>query len=94
MLNYVANYPVIVNNLSKSVNTSTSLTKFNSNKIAQFLVSLSHDVSSYYSRVHILVESREHLNSVMFARLFLVKTLFQVIENSLKLLNIEAIDQM
>ncbi|XP_028414459.1 uncharacterized protein LOC114537597 [Dendronephthya gigantea] len=94
VLKYVANYPIIVNNVASSVKNPSGLIRCTSSKIPQFLVSLSQAISSYYSRVRILVKPQEHLYPVIFAKLYLIKSLHQVMENALHLLNIDAIDQM
>ncbi|GAB1597981.1 DALR anticodon-binding domain-containing protein 3-like [Argonauta hians] len=63
-------------------------------KVVGFLVSLSHCLSSYYSRVHVLGEPLKHLLPLMFARLHLLNAVHQVMVNGLKLLNIEPVSQL
>ncbi|CAG2057783.1 unnamed protein product, partial [Timema podura] len=56
--------------------------------LSRFLMSLCANFSIYYRRVRILTEPRNHLLPVMFARLYLLKGIEQVLHNALKIMDI------
>ncbi|XP_065179592.1 uncharacterized protein LOC135810053 [Sycon ciliatum] len=59
------------------------------NKVCVFLASFCRDLSSYYSRVHVLEEPSPHRFPVIFARLYLLQACQKVLANALGLLKIE-----
>ncbi|KAL3852213.1 hypothetical protein ACJMK2_015885 [Sinanodonta woodiana] len=65
-----------------------------SHKISNMLVNLSRVVSSYYSRIHVLGESRAHLLPQMFSRIYLLKGVHQVMVNGLALMGIPPLSQL
>ncbi|ESO83666.1 hypothetical protein LOTGIDRAFT_169144 [Lottia gigantea] len=96
LFNYIYIYPEIVSSCidDLGLNSTSLLAKIHIHKVANFLVSFSRSLSSYYSRIHILVDNKAHLMGTMFARLYLVKAAHQVLQNGLKLLNIEPPSQL
>ncbi|CAH1785056.1 unnamed protein product [Owenia fusiformis] len=93
LFNYVMSYPSIVQQaiapLHKGIHS-----QIQTHKICNFLLHMARDMSSYYSRVHILSEARPHLLPLMHSRLHLMKGLQQVMHNALSLLNIQPPTQM
>ncbi len=63
-------------------------------KVAPFLLELARDLSSYYSRVHVLVEPKPQLLPTMHARLVLLKAVQQVMHNALSLLGLTPLAQL
>ncbi len=63
-------------------------------KVAQFLLDLARDLSSYYSRVHVLVEPKPQLLPTMYGRLMLLKAVQQVMHNALHLLGLKPLAQL
>ena len=94
VLNFVIAFPSVIAEAVPTVTWDRQALSIQTNKVSCFLFNLCHKLSSYYSRVHILGESRQHLFPVMFARLYLMKALQQILWNCLKLLNIKALTQM
>lgn len=96
-LHYIVAFPSVIKDavagLTMCKSKSQNVT-IQSNKICCFLFNLSHKFSSYYGRVHVLGEPRQHLFPTMFARLYLMKALQQIFLNCLKLLNINPLTQM
>ncbi|KAK3737758.1 hypothetical protein QZH41_017213, partial [Actinostola sp. cb2023] len=83
LLRYVMTYPSAVRDAIHGFLTQPrhdSLVTTNINKICCFLLEMSQDFSSYYGRTHILGEPRPHLFPTMFARLYLLKAIQQVIK--------------
>lgn len=68
--------------------------KLNFQKLYEFLVHFSTAFSVYYSRIKIITEAKEHLLPTMHARIYLLKSIERVLQNALKLLNIELVNQM
>nr|CAD7414225.1 unnamed protein product [Timema poppensis] len=62
--------------------------------LSRFLMSLCANFSIYYRRVRILTEPRNHLLPVMFARLYLLKGIEQVLHNALRIMDITPLTQM
>lgn len=87
LYNYIEPYPSLVQS-TVSLSSDWIRSEMHTHKVVNFLVSLSHCFSSYYSRVHILTEPRPHLLPVMFARLHLMSAVYQVMQNGLHLLDI------
>ncbi|KAJ8301934.1 hypothetical protein KUTeg_020921 [Tegillarca granosa] len=69
-------------------------TKIHTHKICNFLIQLSHHLSSYYSRTHVLGDSRPHLMPKMFARLYLLKCIHKIMVHGLGLMGIPALNQL
>ncbi|KAL9959243.1 hypothetical protein ACROYT_G032550 [Oculina patagonica] len=93
-LNFIVAFPSVVKEAVPETTTKTHNFTIHTNKICCFLFNLSHKFSSYYGRVHILGESRQHLFPTMFARLYLMKALQQIFLNCLQLLNVSSLTQM
>ncbi|PIK55262.1 putative DALR anticodon-binding domain-containing protein 3 [Apostichopus japonicus] len=96
LLHYAMQFPDLVAETLGNIFTITQGSRCNlyPNKVCRFLYSLSRDLSVYYSRTHILVEPRPHLIPIIHARLYLLKTVMRVMEDSLRLLDIEPLHQM
>ncbi|GLH00257.1 Protein of unknown function [Gryllus bimaculatus] len=85
LTNYLLMYPHVLQSTIEFIDKGKPLP----NLLCQFLFSLCGCYSSYYRRVRVLTESRDHLLPVMFARLYLIKAVECVIHNALRLLGIE-----
>ncbi|XP_064606238.1 DALR anticodon-binding domain-containing protein 3-like [Liolophura sinensis] len=97
MFNYLWPYPDVVAEAVACLtpaSTSPNSIGIHTHKVCNFLVSLSQHVSTYYSRCHILGESRPHLYALMFARLYLMKGVHQVMRNGLALMGIQPLNQL
>ncbi|CAH3157465.1 unnamed protein product [Porites evermanni] len=94
ILNFIVTFPSVIKSTVPKITLKSHNVIIQTNKICSFLFTLSHKFSSYYGRVHILGESRHHLFPTMFARLYLMKALQQIILTCLKLLNISSLKQM
>ncbi|XP_033647403.1 DALR anticodon-binding domain-containing protein 3-like [Asterias rubens] len=93
--NYVLQYPVMLSEcVSDLQNGKGPHLNIQTHRVCSFLASLCRDLSSYYSHTHILGEPRPHLIAVMFARLYLLRSVHQVLKNGFSLLNIEPLSQM
>ncbi|OWF55604.1 DALR anticodon-binding domain-containing protein 3-like [Mizuhopecten yessoensis] len=68
--------------------------KIHTHKICNLLISFSHSLSSYYSRIHILGENRPHLLPLMYARLYFMKIVYKVLSHALRLLGVEPMSQL
>jgi len=64
------------------------------NQIYQFLFDLSHDTSSYYHHTKVLLDPQEHLRELMHARLTLILTLKQIMEDCFSLMDLHPPTQM
>ncbi|XP_033103066.1 DALR anticodon-binding domain-containing protein 3-like isoform X1 [Anneissia japonica] len=92
---YILPYPDIITEVLEPVFHSVGpRIQLQTHKVCGFLVNLSRDLSAYYSRTHVLSEARAHLLPVMFARLHLLKAIKQIMDNSLKLIDIEPLQEM
>jgi len=87
---YICQFPIVIRNCIKSFQDGI----FNPQNLITFLSNLSSDFSVYYRRVRILTEPREHLLEKIYSRIYLLKALQYVFHNSLKILNIEPIQEM
>ncbi|XP_071960934.1 DALR anticodon-binding domain-containing protein 3-like [Antedon mediterranea] len=95
LFQYILPFPDIVAELLQPIfNSIGPRIQLQTHKICAFLMNLSKDLSTYYSRTHVLGEPRQHLLPVMFARLHLLKAVQRVMLNSLSLLNIQPLQQM
>lgn len=93
LFNYVILFPSVVRETIVGMEKSTA-EPIQTHKICQFLLSLSNTMSRYYSKTHILIESRSHLMPLMFARLYLMKAIQAVMHDGLSLLGIEPCTQL
>ncbi|RUS88650.1 hypothetical protein EGW08_003609 [Elysia chlorotica] len=66
--------------------------KIHTHKVTNFLVSFCKCLSAHYSRYHILTGRESHLLPLMYARLYMMKAAHQVLLNSLRLLEVKALD--
>ncbi|XP_070558446.1 DALR anticodon-binding domain-containing protein 3-like [Ptychodera flava] len=99
LLHYILPYPSLVKETiagpgGQHEPSSSPHAKIQTHRICNFLVNLSQDFSSYYGRVHVLTEARAHLLPTIFARLYLLKCVQQVMKNALRLLNITPLEQV
>ncbi|XP_050411795.1 DALR anticodon-binding domain-containing protein 3 [Patella vulgata] len=90
LYNYIYIYPEMVKSCVENLGPSSSdiNAKIHTHKVANFLISLSRSLSSYYSRIHILGDCQPHLLAIMFPRLYLMKAAHQVLQNGLLLMGI------
>ncbi|XP_071481114.1 DALR anticodon-binding domain-containing protein 3-like [Diadema antillarum] len=95
LLTHLLTFPDVVSDtIGNGFTTQNLYCKFETQKVCRFLVTLSQDLSAYYSRFRILVEPRPHLLPCMFARLYLLKAVHIVLGNGLSLLRIRPLTQM
>ncbi|XP_074646702.1 DALR anticodon-binding domain-containing protein 3-like isoform X2 [Tubulanus polymorphus] len=94
LFNYVLPFPDVVKCCIEKFDDNCLNITIHTHRICGFLQNLTRKLSSYYNRVHILVEPRPHLLPVIFARLYLMKFIQQVIHNSLSLLRIDPLQQV
>ncbi|KAB7505757.1 DALR anticodon-binding domain-containing protein 3, partial [Armadillidium nasatum] len=97
---FIHKYPELIREVSSDCmcnfdNKLEIISSFPSHTISKFLHRLSHCLSVYYSRVHILPPSKipsskftSHLLPTLWARIYLLKCVFRVMKSSLQLLNI------
>ncbi|ELU00657.1 hypothetical protein CAPTEDRAFT_128140, partial [Capitella teleta] len=89
VFNYVLIYPDLIENC-----VLLNRGQAHCHKVCQFLQDFCRDLSSYYCRTHVLGESRPHLYPLMFARLYLLKSVFRVLSNGLALLGLQPMHQL
>ncbi|XP_045166683.2 DALR anticodon-binding domain-containing protein 3-like [Mercenaria mercenaria] len=95
LFNYVYTFPELVEQTVDNVdNCDTICAKIHTQKVCQMLSSLSRSLSSYYSRYHVLGEPRAQLLPTMYARLYLLKAVHQVMINGLASLGIQPLSQL
>ncbi|XP_067929869.1 DALR anticodon-binding domain-containing protein 3-like [Watersipora subatra] len=94
VFHYVGVYPQLVQELSISVTEEATLCSAQLSQVVKLLHSLSRDLSTYYSRTHILGESRAHLMPTMMARLWLLKLVQRILIDGLSLVSIQAFESM
>ncbi|KAK2165327.1 hypothetical protein LSH36_52g09055 [Paralvinella palmiformis] len=94
MFNYVLVYPSLVQNCIEMLRNNKSKAVIHTHKVCQFLQDLSRALSSYYSHFHVLGEPHDHLLPVMYCRIYLLKSIQQVMHNALSLLSITPISLM
>ncbi|XP_021913720.1 DALR anticodon-binding domain-containing protein 3 [Zootermopsis nevadensis] len=81
---YLLSYPSVLQNSVQNVEHG----KLSPHLVCSFIMAMCSCFSVYYRRVHILTDSRTHLLPVMFARLYLLRGIQQVLHNALNLLGI------
>lgn len=91
LLNFVLAFPRLIEEIFCSV---VSRHSFPASRICIMLTKLSSCFSVYYSRIHILGGPQPQLQKVMFARLWLLKGIQQIISNSFTLLNVKGLNKM
>ncbi|XP_077979309.1 DALR anticodon-binding domain-containing protein 3-like isoform X2 [Glandiceps talaboti] len=94
LFHYLLPYPSLVRECVGNVTQGNPHIQILTHKVCNFLMSLSRDLSSYYGRIHVLTEPRPHLLPTMFARLYFLKAVQQVMKNGLTLLNITPLEQV
>ncbi|XP_052779468.1 DALR anticodon-binding domain-containing protein 3-like [Mya arenaria] len=95
LLTYVFTFPDLVQQTIQNMEPSDTTTlNIHTHKMCQMLGSLSRCLSSYYSRYHVLGEARPHLYPQMFARLYLLKAVHQVLVNGLQLIAVSPLSQV
>ncbi|XP_060560393.1 DALR anticodon-binding domain-containing protein 3-like [Ruditapes philippinarum] len=95
LFNYVCTFPDLVEQTIDNLDDcDTIYAKIHTHKVCQMLISLSRNLSSYYSRYHVLGEGRAQLLPTMYARLYLLKAVHQVMINGLALLGIQPLSQL
>ncbi|KAK3608097.1 hypothetical protein CHS0354_004754 [Potamilus streckersoni] len=97
LFQYVLAFPQLVQQAVGSIDghdRSNINADIQTHKICNMLMSLSRLVSSYYSRIHVLGESRAHLLPQMFGRIYLLKGVHQVMVNGLALMGIPPLSQL
>ncbi|KAF2894593.1 hypothetical protein ILUMI_11581 [Ignelater luminosus] len=87
---YVLQFPYIVNNCIKEIMEG----RLYIHNLCNILCGMCSAFSVYYRRIRILTEPREHLFAVLHARIYLLKSVEQVLHNGLHLLNIQPVKQM
>ncbi|CAG9859013.1 unnamed protein product [Phyllotreta striolata] len=87
---YILQYPTVINSCIKDIEKEI----FNPQYLISFLSNLCSVFSVYYRRVRILTNPKEHMFSIIHARIYLLKALQCVFHNSLRLLNIEPVKEM
>ncbi|XP_059799957.1 DALR anticodon-binding domain-containing protein 3 isoform X3 [Hypanus sabinus] len=95
LYNYIIPFREALVQITHSLGSAKGIhLSINTETVCKFLVNLSMDFSSYYNRVHILGEPREHLFNQMFTRLQLMKGLREVFHTALGTLHIPPPSQL
>ncbi|KAL5014565.1 hypothetical protein ScPMuIL_008835 [Solemya velum] len=96
LYDYILTFPdVVSDSVEELVSNSGDIhPRIHTHKICNFLIGLSRNISSYYSKTHILGECLPHLFPVMFARLFLMKATHQVMRNAFALMGIKPLTHL
>ncbi|XP_055542846.1 DALR anticodon-binding domain-containing protein 3 [Wyeomyia smithii] len=87
---YVAGFPAIIQQASGG----GQLTRIAPHLVLNFACGLVISLSKYYRRIRILTENRDHLLPVMFARIYLLKSVHKVLSTLLDLMDLEPITEM
>ncbi|XP_065085275.1 DALR anticodon-binding domain-containing protein 3 [Ochlerotatus camptorhynchus] len=87
---YVVGFPDMI----KQALGDGQLSRMSPHLVLSFASGLVICLSKYYRRVRILTENREHLLPTMYARIYLLKSVFHVLSALLKILDLEAVTQM
>ncbi|CAG5122011.1 unnamed protein product [Candidula unifasciata] len=90
---YVAAFPDVLRQSVEEVfpKDGKYLAKIHTHKVTSFIIALTKCVSAHYSRYHVLTGGESHLLPLMYARLYLLKSVHQVSLNSLQLVGVEAL---
>ncbi|XP_058447401.1 DALR anticodon-binding domain-containing protein 3 [Malaya genurostris] len=87
---YVAGFPTMINQALGD----GQLSRLAPHVVLSFTSSLVICLSKYYRRIRILTENRQHLLPTMFARIYLLQTVYNVLSTLLQLLNLEPVTEM
>ncbi|XP_062555229.1 DALR anticodon-binding domain-containing protein 3 [Armigeres subalbatus] len=87
---YVAGFP----NMVKQALGDGQLERLSPHLVLAFTSGLVICLSKYYRRIRILTENRDHLLSTMFARIYMLKSVYYVLSTLLNMLDLEAVTQM
>lgn len=87
---YVAGFPEMI----KQALGDGLLSRLSPHLVLSFASGLVICLSKYYRRVRILTENREHLLPTMFARIYLLKSVYNILSALLKILDLEAVTHM
>lgn len=87
---YVARFPLMMQQAAGD----GQLNRIASHVMLGFVSGLVISLSKYYRRIRILTENREHLLPVMFARIYLLKSVYSVLSTLMVLLDLEPITEM
>ncbi|XP_053696990.1 DALR anticodon-binding domain-containing protein 3 [Sabethes cyaneus] len=87
---YVAGFPAMMQHASGN----GQLVKIAPHIVLSFASGLVISLSKYYRRIRILTENRNHLLPVMFARIYLLKSVYIVLSTLMALLDLEPIAEM
>ncbi|XP_023725854.1 DALR anticodon-binding domain-containing protein 3 [Cryptotermes secundus] len=90
MFSYLLSYPSMLQSSVQNVEHG----KVAPHLVCSFVMAMCSCFSVYYRRVRILTESRNQLLPVMFARLYLLRSVQQVLHNALSLLGIRPVVHM
>lgn len=90
VFSYILSYPSMLRGSVENVEHG----KLAPHLVCSFIMEMCSCFSVYYRRVRILTESRSHLLPVMFARLYLLQGIQQVLHNALNLLGIKPVMHM
>ncbi|CAF4849828.1 unnamed protein product [Pieris macdunnoughi] len=91
VFNYILGLPAL---LKICVEVSNERCEFRPHLICAYLSSMVKVFSQYYRKVRILTEPRKHLLPVMFARIYMLKSLNDTLKTCLRILNIKSVSQM
>ncbi|CAL1291311.1 unnamed protein product [Larinioides sclopetarius] len=95
LFHFVLLFPQVVKTLLDSLlSEENRKTRFYFNKVCIMLQDLCRYLSLYYSKIRILSGPQLHLQKIMNARLWLLKGIHQVFDNSFSLLNVSGLDLM
>uniref|UniRef100_T1IZ72 DALR anticodon binding domain-containing protein n=1 Tax=Strigamia maritima TaxID=126957 RepID=T1IZ72_STRMM len=86
---YLMYFPYVVNEVICEIGGHPPVHKFQ-----HFLLSLSHRISTYYSKVRILMDPSNHLIPLIFARISLLKAVLQIMTNCFLIMDIIPITKM
>ncbi|XP_056648148.1 DALR anticodon-binding domain-containing protein 3 [Diorhabda sublineata] len=87
---YIIQFPMVIKSCIKDIEKGI----INPQHLIYFLSNLSSTFSIYYRRVRILTNPKEHMFSIIHARIYLLKALQCVFHNSLRLLNVDPVREM
>ncbi|EAT42580.1 AAEL005905-PA [Aedes aegypti] len=87
---YVVGFPEML----KQALGDGQLTRLSPHLVLGFTSGLVICLSKYYRRVRILTENRDHLLPTMYARIYLLKSVYYILSTLLDILDLEAVTQM